>query len=96
MIQSRVSRERKLRCVQPAECVRRDKRGRRIGRNWWREMNCSILLDATLTWEHQREAACYGYATEMAEFAELHPRPTLKAFLLANKGMNTRPEEAVA
>lgn len=71
-----------------SERVRRDKRGRRIGRNWWREMNCEVLLDATLTWDRQCEAVAYGYATETAEYAELNPRPTLKAFLLANKGMN--------
>lgn len=72
---------------------RRDKRGRRIGYNWWREYNCSLLLDATLTWERQCEEVAIGYATEIAEYAELHPRPTLKNFLLANKGINTEPEQ---
>lgn len=75
---------------------RRDKRGRKIGFNWWREYNCSLLLDATLVWERQCENSCYGYATEMMEYAATHPRPTLKAFLLANKGMNTKPEAQVA
>lgn len=73
--------------------IRRDKRGRRIGRNWWREYNCEILLDATLTWERDAEAVAIGYATETAEYAEQHPRPTLKAFLLANKGMMNHAEE---
>lgn len=82
--------------VQIPLVVRRDKRGRRIGRNWWREYNCELLLDATLIWEGQCEVAAMGYATEMAEFAELHPRPTLKAFLLANAGMSTQPDEEVA
>lgn len=67
--------------------VRLDKRGRKIGRNWWREYNCSILLDAELTWQSQCEAECMDYATEIREYKMLHPRPTLKAFLLANKGM---------
>lgn len=71
---------------------RRDCRGRRIGRNWWREYNCSLLLDAALTWEAQAEAVTYGYRTEMAEYAELHPRPNLKDFLVRNKGMMTRPD----
>lgn len=70
---------------------RRDTRGRRIGYNWWREYNCSLLLDATLVWERECEEVALGYPTETAEFAESHPRPTLKAFLLANKGMNAEP-----
>jgi hypothetical protein len=72
---------------------RRDKRGRRIGYNWWREYNCSLLLDATLTWERDCEAVAIGYDTETAEYAQHTPRPTLKAFLLANAGMNEPPEE---
>lgn len=73
--------------------MRRDKRGRRIGRNWWREYNCEMLLDATLVWERQCEEAAIGYPTETAEYEQENPRPNLKAFLLANKGMNTEPEE---
>lgn len=72
--------------------ARLDKRGRRVGRNWWREYNCQILLDATLVWERQCEDVCYGYPTEIGEYAEEHPRPTLKAFLLANAGLGRRPE----
>lgn len=71
---------------------RRDKRGRRIGYNWWREMNCDLLLDATLTWEQRCEETTYGYKTEMVEYAERHPRPNLKDFLVRNAGMNTNPE----
>lgn len=68
--------------------MRRDRLGRRIGRNWWREYNVGILLDASLTWERQCEQVALGYPTETAEYAEVHPRPTLKAFLIHNKGMN--------
>lgn len=71
---------------------RRDRRGRRIGSNWWREYNTSLLLDASLTWERQCEAVAIGYATEIREYAEANPRPTLKQFLLHNKGMNTNPD----
>lgn len=78
------------------EHVRRDSRGRRIGFNWWRDYNCALLLDATLAWERQCEDATYGYATEIAEYAAISPRPTLRAFLTANKGMFTEPQEAVA
>lgn len=69
--------------------ARRDKRGRRIGYNWWREYNCNLLLDATLAWERQCEEVAIGYATETAEFARDFPRPNLKDFLVANAGMNT-------
>lgn len=75
--------------------ARLDRRGRRIGYNWWREYNCSLLLDATLTWEAQAEAESLGYDTELAEYAEAHPRPNLKAFLKHNKGMNTEPEHVM-
>lgn len=71
---------------------RRDKRGRRIGHNWWREYICDTLFMADHAWQLQRETVCIGYATEEAEYQELHPRPTLKAFLLANAGMNDREE----
>ncbi len=67
---------------------RRDSLGRRIGRNWWREMICEMLLDATLAWEAACESVAYGYETETAEYAESYPRPTLKAFLLDHAGMN--------
>lgn len=76
--------------------VRRDKRGRRIGYNWWREYNCSLLLDARLVWERDCEAACNGHATEIAEYASINPRPTLKSFLLANAGMYREPEQLPA
>lgn len=72
--------------------IRRDKRGRRIGHNWWREYNCTLLLDATLAWERKRDEVCIGYDTEETEFAQANPCPNLKDFLLANAGMNTQPE----
>lgn len=64
--------------------VRRDKRGRRIGRNWWREYNCSLLRDAEDAWQR-----LYGmnHQMELDEFLETHPRPTLKQYLLLNQGM---------
>lgn len=71
--------------------TRRDKRGRRIGYNWWREYNCDLLLDATLDWERRRDEVCVGYETEEREYRAANPVPNLKAFLLANKGMNREP-----
>lgn len=70
---------------------RRDKRGRRIGYNWWREYNCDLLFDATQVWERQCEEVALGYKTETAEYAASHPRPNLKAFLVANAGMSPQP-----
>lgn len=72
--------------------IRRDRRGRRIGYNWWRTYNCDLLLDATLVWERDAERVTLGYETEMVEYKRDNPMPTLKAFLLANKGMNREPE----
>lgn len=74
--------------------VRRDKRGRRIGRNWWRTYNCDLLLDAALAWERQAEEVAIGYDTELQEYAAQHPRPNLKEFLLRNKGMSHSSEVA--
>lgn len=73
--------------------VRRlDKRGRPIGYNWWRTYNTDLLLDATLDWERRRDEVCIGYATEEREYQADNPVPNLKAFLLANKGMNREPD----
>lgn len=71
---------------------RRDSRGRRIGYNWWRSLNCDLLLDATLAWERGAEGATSGYDTELREYAAKHPRPTLKEFLIRNKGLGSEPQ----
>lgn len=71
--------------------ARLDKRGRRIGYNWWREYNCDLLYAAAAAWEIQCEAVALGYETETAEYAAEHPRPTLKQMLLGNKGMHREP-----
>lgn len=75
----------------PVPPARRDKRGRKIGYNWWREYNCDALFWAAQTWERECEAAAIGYGTETREYAAEFPRPTLKAFLIANKGMGYDP-----
>ncbi|KAB2809288.1 hypothetical protein F9L07_19810 [Pimelobacter simplex] len=66
--------------------IRRDKLGRRIGRNWWRELIVSSWSAADHAWWLHREAVAVGYATEEAEFAAEHPRPTLKAFMVTLAG----------
>lgn len=65
---------------------RRDRLGRRIGRNWWREYNCDLLGWAREAWDRQAEAATGGYATELDQYKVEHPMPTLKEFLISNKG----------
>lgn len=69
--------------------VRRDKLGRRIGRNWWREYVMSVYAPARQAWWLQLEASSNGWATEAAEFAAANPGPTLKQFLTGLAG--TRP-----
>jgi len=85
---------------------RRDKRGRRIGYNWWREMNVTQWSDADLAWQALRESgdpihsdrvpgATYStayYQLSDREFRLLRPRPLFKDFLITNKGMNIEPE----
>jgi len=71
--------------------MRRDRLGRRVGYNWWREMNVALLFDATLLWEQQREAEAVGYETEERAFEQANPRPNLKEFLKANRGFQ-KPE----
>lgn len=74
---------------------------RRVGRNWWREYNCDLLAEAEAAWQMLRECGDAIGTTAVAgadfttgyyqlsdeEFRSLHPRPTLKAFLIGNKGM---------
>lgn len=65
---------------------RRDRRGRRIGRNWWREYVTDLWRMADHAWWLDREAVALGYAAEMAEYEASHPRPTLKGFMLELAG----------
>lgn len=88
---------------------RRDKRGRRIGYNWWREYNVTLLRDAEMAWQGMREsgdpilttrvpgadASTAYYQLSEAEYRMVKPRPTLKEYLLANAGMNTDPTSMV-
>jgi hypothetical protein len=61
--------------------VRRDKRGRRIGRNLWREHVWSAWHAADHAWWLACENTCYGYATEIDEYRQQHPRPNLGDFM---------------
>lgn len=78
--------------------MRRDRLGRRIGRNAWREWITDAWRSADHAWFLAAEAVALGYRTELAEYAAEHPRPTLKAFMceLAPLWTGARGAEAVA
>ena len=56
----------------------------------------SLLMDdfyaAREAWRDEAESVDYGYATEHAEYAELHPQPTLKSFLVERRGLHAVPD----
>ena len=62
------------------------------GRHWWREMVTDAWRCADLAWQARREEVAIGYETEMREFAEAHPRPTLGAFMSALSHGSIAPE----
>lgn len=51
-------------------------------RNPWVDTVTQAWRAANDAWEAEREAVAIGYATEMAEFAALKPRPRLKDFMV--------------
>jgi hypothetical protein len=63
-----------------------DKRGRRIGRNWWREYIVDLWFCADQAWWRECEQVAVGYETETQEFTLTHPRPTLKIFMMGMAG----------
>lgn len=63
--------------------MRRDKRGRRIGRNLWREYVTDTWSCAYQAWWLGLEETAMGYATEGAEYAALNPPPRLGDFMVA-------------
>lgn len=67
----------------------RDKRGRRIGYNWWREYNMTAFEAAYFAVEKHRED---NHQMEPEEYKAAFPLPRYKDFLIANKGMNQFPE----
>lgn len=66
--------------------MRVDRRGRRIGANPWREYVMDVYSPARTAWEMRAEIESKGYDTELAEYRELHPGPTLKATLVGLAG----------
>ena len=70
---------------------RRDKRGRRIGYNWWREFNVQMMRDY-----NDSVDACDGenHQMEPDEFRSAHPYVTFKQCLVGNAGM-TDPDSVI-
>lgn len=63
------------------------------GRHWWREYVVDAWRSATQAWELACEAEAIGYPTETAEYAEKHPRPRLKDFLIHLSRGQVAPEQ---
>lgn len=76
--------------------TRRDRRGRRIGRNRWREYVVGEWSCADHAWWLDREAVAIGYATEEAEYAAEYPRPRLGEFMVALSAVWSGVEETAA
>lgn len=51
-------------------------------RHWWRDVVTDAWRCAMHAWELEAERVALGYATELAEYAEQHPRPRLKDFMV--------------
>lgn len=62
-------------------------------RHWWRDMCHDAYMAAAHAWELQAEAVALGYATELREFAEAHPRPRYKDFLVHLSSGRMAPPE---
>ena len=66
--------------------MRLDRRGRRIGRNAWREYVTDLWRCATEAWWRQMEEATSLYSTEVAEYRQHTPPPRFADFLTSQKG----------
>jgi hypothetical protein len=65
--------------------TRLDRRGRRIGHNWWREYVVQVWRDAHDAWWKQAEHETMLYATELAEYNLINPQPRFRDFLVGLK-----------
>lgn len=61
---------------------RRDKRGRRIGHNPWREYVTDAWRCAYHAWWLGMEAVAIGYATEERDYRATNPPPMLRDFMV--------------
>lgn len=66
--------------------ARFDRRGRRIGHNWWREYNMAIFRETeTARFERRETSLCYNLTDE--EFVSQYPCLPLKQILIQNRGL---------
>lgn len=63
--------------------IRYDRRGRRIGRNRWREHITDAWFYADQAWWRHAETVTSMYDTELDEYRAAHPRPNLGDFMTA-------------
>lgn len=71
--------------------TRCDKRGRRIGHNWWREM---IMEQFRSQWHDRDEREGDNHQMEPDEFNAAFPKPRLKDLLIGNAGMHGLAQSA--
>lgn len=67
---------------------RRDKLGRRIGYNWWREFIWGEWRCAYDAWHLAMENEAIGYETERREYRHNNPSPKFKDFLIEHAGQH--------
>lgn len=65
-------------------------------RHWWRDLVTDAWFAADQAWQLEAEAASVGYATELAEFAALKPRPRLRDFMVHLSTGAVAPERALS
>lgn len=63
--------------------MRRDRLGRRIGHNPWRDYITDCWRSADHAWWCRMETETSLYAAEVGEWRTEHPRPNLRDFMLA-------------
>lgn len=68
---------------------RRDRLGRRIGYNWWREFIWNEWRCAYDAWYMAMHEHTLLYETEACEYRANHPSPKFKDFLIEHKGQHT-------
>lgn len=65
-------------------------------RHWWRELVTEAWWCADVAWQSHREAVALGYTTKMREFAQAHPRPKLRDFMVELSTGALSPERALS
>jgi len=58
-------------------------------------MICEAFYGADAAWLTAREQVAIGYAEEEREYAELHPRPTLKFMMITLAGSREEHDNTI-